>query len=84
MISCLGSKRDKAFLSMLYQTGARISEIGNLRMKDVNACENGYLINITISKTKERTPIVFEETYYISRWLTEHPFKNNPEDTLFY
>jgi len=83
IISALPDVKYKAFFTILYQTGARISEIANLKLKDVIPNNDGFLINITISKTLPRTPLVFENLTYISQWLSNHPFKDNPESYLF-
>jgi integrase len=47
--------RDKAFISMLYELGARIGEIGNLRVKDVVKDKYSFIVNLR-GKTGQRTP----------------------------
>ncbi len=38
--------RDKAFICMLYELGARISELGNLEIKGVSKDKYTYLIDV--------------------------------------
>lgn len=82
MIDAAEHPRDKAFISILTESGARIAEIGNLRIKDVYQDEFSYLIHIK-GKTGERTDRVFYSDSYIALWLNIHPFKNNPEAPLW-
>ena len=70
--------RDKAFISMLYELGARIGEIGNLRIKDITRDEYSYLVDLN-GKTGRRTPRIVMSDPYITTWLNQHPLKNDPE-----
>ena len=74
--------RDKAFMSILTESGARIGEIGNLRIKDVYQDEFSYLIHIK-GKTGERTDRVYYSDNYIAGWLNIHPIKDNPDAPLW-
>ncbi len=74
--------RDKAFISILTESGARIAEIGNLRIKDVYQDDFSYLIHIK-GKTGERTDRVYYSDSDISNWLNIHPLRNNPEAPLW-
>ncbi|HIH69355.1 MAG TPA: tyrosine-type recombinase/integrase [Methermicoccus shengliensis] len=51
--ACLNS-RDRAFLSLLYETGARIGEIASMRIKDVLFDEYGAVIWLPKSKNPEK------------------------------
>ena len=70
--------RDRAFISMLYELGARIGEIGNLRIKDITRDEHSYLVDLN-GKTGRRTPRIVMSDPYITTWLNQHPLKNDPE-----
>ena len=70
--------RDKAFISMLYELGARIGEIGNLKIKDITRDEYSYLIDLN-GKTGHRTPRIVMSDPHITTWLNQHPFRDNPE-----
>ena len=82
LISSAQSIRDKAFISLLYELGARIGEVGNLNVKDVTRTEYGYLIDLK-GKTGTRTPLVVFSASALSAWLNTHPLKNTPEAPLW-
>jgi len=74
--------RDKAFISMLYELGARIGEIGALRIKDISRDKYSFIIDLT-GKTGHRTPRIVISDPYLSSWLNMHPLKNNPSAPLW-
>jgi len=74
--------RDKAFISMLYELGARIGEIGSLRIKDIKADCGGYLINLE-GKTGQRNPIIIRSAGALTVWLNQHPLRHKPEAPLW-
>jgi integrase/recombinase XerD len=74
--------RDKAFISMLYELGARIGEIGNLKIKDITQDKYSYLIDLT-GKTGHRTPRIVTSSLYLTNWLNSHPLKKDPTAPLW-
>tara|TARA_Y100000034_G_C6891909_1_gene410484 strand:+ start:1270 stop:2496 length:1227 start_codon:yes stop_codon:yes gene_type:complete len=78
LITSAEHPRDKAFISMLYDLGARIGEIGNLKIKDITRDEHSYIIDLN-GKTGHRTPRIVMSDPYITTWLNQHPFKDNQE-----
>jgi integrase len=74
--------RDKAFISLLYELGARISEIGNLRIKDISRDKYSYIIDIS-GKTGHRTPRVIQSDPYLTTWLNMHPMRDDPDAPLW-
>ena len=68
--------RDKCFIAMLYELGARISEIGNLRLKDITKDKYGYIVDLH-GKTGHRTPRIIFADPYVSLWLNEHPLRHD-------
>tara|TARA_Y100000034_G_scaffold19552_1_gene22089 strand:+ start:3357 stop:4589 length:1233 start_codon:yes stop_codon:yes gene_type:complete len=70
--------RDKAFISMLYELGARIGEIGNLKIKDITRDKHSYLVDLN-GKTGHRTPRIIMSDPHITAWLNQHPLKNDSE-----
>lgn len=72
LLSCIGTqtpkeKRDYALLSILYNTGARVQEILNLRVCDVDY-DAPYLVKIMGKGSKERICVIWPET---AKWLKE-------------
>lgn len=78
----------KAAIMVLFDGGARVEELLNLRLKDLtkrkyqnnNEC---FWINIRYSKTFSRTIPLPLSTKYLSQWAAEHPEKSNPEAQIF-
>jgi integrase len=88
LIEACGSARDRALLAVLAATGARISEVCQLRLKDVKL-SNGTGYQMWFGQTKVRG----EERYspkiegafkkYLDDYLAIHPSRNDLETWLF-
>jgi site-specific recombinase XerD len=74
--------RNKAILAVLSESGARIGEIGNLTIGQVNIDTNGTVLNVS-GKTGRRRLRVISATPYILKWLDVHPEKDNPHAPLW-
>ena len=74
--------RDKALINLLWEAGARISEIGNLRVRQVSKVEHGYTLSLH-GKTGQRTPLIIASAPKLTVWLRHHPFANNPDAPLW-
>lgn len=79
--TCMNS-RDRALISLLYESRARIGEIGLVRIKDVSFDEYGAIVWLPKSKTVTRKLRVVYSARYLSEWLSDHPLKN-PESSLW-
>ena len=71
--------RDAAFISLLYELGARISELGNLSYGSISKDEENFYVVDLHGKTGHRTPRVVLADKYITRWLNTHPTKENSD-----
>jgi integrase len=67
--------RDKALIYILYETGARIGELIDLTVGDIEDRKHGKKITITGKTGARRIPLV-ESVPHINNWLNKHP---NPE-----
>jgi len=80
-------QRNKALLMILFDSGARIEELLNVRLKKEHLFwkeEIGcYMIHLEFSKTKRRTISIPLCTDVINKWLEVHPAKKNPQAQLF-
>lgn len=74
--------RDRALISVLTETGARIGEIGGLRICDVYQDEFGFLLHLK-GKTGERDDRVIYSGPSIAEWLNKHPQRDNQSAPLF-
>lgn len=72
LLKVASSHRDRALLSVLWESGARIGEVGNLRLRDVVRAPIGYTLDVT-GKTGTRMPLVVSSAPYLTRWLHVHP-----------
>jgi len=82
MIEVCMNARDRALLSLLYETGARIGEIGSMKIKDVTFDEYGAVVWLPKSKTKRRKLRVVYSSSFLSAWISDHPLKD-PESPLW-
>ena len=71
---------NRALLTILMDTGMRVNELQNIRLKHVITQGEDTLVNIEVSKTKPRTLLLSQisETY-VKKWLAIHPANNHPE-----
>lgn len=64
--------RDRAFIAMLYETGARIGELIDLTVGDIEDHDHGRKVVID-GKTGQRRLPLLEATPAINKWLNDHP-----------
>jgi len=74
--------RDKAFVSLLYESGCRIGELGTLRFRDVHIDEYGAILDVN-GKTGQRTVRVISSTPYLVTWMQNHPRKDDAHAPLW-
>jgi site-specific recombinase XerD/phage FluMu protein Com len=74
--------RDRCLILLLYESGARIGELLNLKIKDIESDEYGAKINL-FGKTGERKIRIIASAPSISNWLLEHPKKEDKNSFLF-
>lgn len=67
--------RDAALIALLWETGARIGELIDLTVGDIEDHENGRKV-VVDGKTGPRRLLLVESVPHLNRWLSDHP---NPE-----
>ncbi len=82
LIEAASHPRDKALVSALWESGARVSEIGTLRLKNVQFDRHGSVITVC-GKTGSRKIRLVTSTPYLSTWINCHPTKTDPESPLW-
>jgi integrase/recombinase XerD len=82
LVNAMHSPRDKAFIITLYESGARIGELGSMHLRDVKF-EEGYTALTLRGKTGTRRVIVVAATPYLAIWMQNHPLKEDPEAPLW-
>ena len=76
------SIRDKAFLSTLHETGARIEEILTMNVGSIQKENNIAKVKLR-GKTGERDVLVVSCVPHLFKYLSEHPFKDEPKKHLW-
>lgn len=82
LLNICHNTRDKALISILWESGCRVSEVGNLQIKHVTKIQYGYSIDVN-GKTGQRNPMIISSAPYLTQWLANHPFRDNPEAPLW-
>lgn len=76
------SIRDKAMISLLYESGARVGEIEKLKIRDIKNHTYGFHVTLN-GKTGKRQVVIHQCQDVLKMWLNAHPENNNPESPLF-
>jgi integrase/recombinase XerD len=74
--------RDKALVLILYESGCRIGEFLNMKIKDIAFDSYGCYILVS-GKTGWRRVRIIEYSKELLNWLDSHPFKNYPESYVW-
>ncbi len=74
--------RDKALVAVLWESGARVGEIGNLTLSRVSFDKHGAVFSVS-GKTGSRKIRLIFSVPYLSTWINSHPFKDNPQSPLW-
>ena len=82
MIKACYTVRDKALISVLWESGCRAGELLGMKIKNVQFDEKGAVI-IVHGKTGSRRLRLVSSVPHLSNWLEHHPLKNNPEAPLW-
>ena len=82
MINAAEHPRDKALISLLYESGCRIGELMSLRMKHISFDEYGAKI-IVDGKTGMRRIRIITSVPLLSVWLENHPKRGDPDAPLW-
>ena len=82
LLDACGNQRDKAIIDVALDGGIRPGELLTLRIKNVTQDKKGYVINVE-GKTGVRAVRLIQSTANLARWISEHPFKENPNAPLW-
>lgn len=75
--------RDKALISLLYESGARLGEIIALKIKHIEFNEHGAYVHFPQGKTGGRKILVVFSSMYLNEWLITHPERHNRDSWLW-
>jgi integrase len=76
LIDCVDSVRDKALISVLYESGCRIGEILNVKFGDIKFNDYGAVM-LTNGKTGPRRVRLVSSVPRLSNWVEHHPIKRS-------
>ncbi len=83
MIDAALNPRDKAIISLLYESGARRGELLSLQLKHITPHDKGFYIHFPQGKTGARKILVVYSAMFINQWLTVHPTRDKRETYFF-
>jgi integrase len=83
LIQTASNPRDKAFISVLYESGCRIGEIMNIKRKNVSFDKYGAQVIVPEGKTGPRRIRLIQSISYLEAWLGCHPRRDDPEAPLW-
>lgn len=82
MIDSARHPRDKAIVATLYDSGARIAEIGTAKIKHIQFDQYGAVLMVNGKTGMRRVRLIFSVPY-LSAWLDIHPDKDNPDAPIW-
>ncbi len=82
MIGAVDHPRDRGILALSFDSGARMGEVLNLRIGDVQL-EREFGSIVLRGKTGGRTVRITRSVPYLRTWLAMHPDSGNPEARLW-
>jgi integrase/recombinase XerD len=82
LVDATENPRDRALLLTDYESGCRIGEILNLRIRNVNLDQYGAIL-IVDGKTGPRRVRVIVAGSALTQWLSIHPFRNDKNSPLW-
>lgn len=78
LFSNLKTVKDRALFTTLYESGCRIDEFLNMKIKDIEPHEHGILVNVS-GKTGNRELLLISCVQDLNAWLEIHPKRNEPD-----
>lgn len=82
LLAAATCSRDRALLATTWDTGARIGEIGGLRIGDLTFSDQETVLDLR-GKTGARTVLAVECTSHLLNWLQNHPRRGDPGAALW-
>lgn len=82
LIAASDHPRNKALISLLYESGCRVGEIASLQVNNIAFDEKGAVLNV-LGKTGSRRIRIVSSVPYLLAWINSHPMRNNPKAPLW-
>ena len=82
LINAASSVKTRAVVSLMYELGARVGELGTMRVGSVSRDEYSFICDLN-GKTGPRSVRAILSASALANWLNQHPMKNNPDAPLW-
>jgi len=82
MIDACNLLRDKALITMAWDSGARSGEIRELTVGDVGDHAHGMSVTFD-GKTGQRSVVLIPSVPHVRQWLSNHPRRDDPDAPLW-
>jgi len=82
LLESANHNRDQALISLLWETGARIGELIDLKIGDLEDHKHGFEVVIS-GKTGPRQLLLISSVPYLKSWLNSHPHKEDQDAWLW-
>ena len=83
MVDACNQPRDRALVSLLYDSGCRISEILTLRIEDLMFDSYGLVLMVAGKTGPRRVRVVGDSIPYLRQWLEVHPSGRDRSSYVF-
>ena len=83
MIAAATTSRDRAILSVLYEGGLRIGELGSMTWNDVHFTDVNVTLNTDAKTAKPRFIPLYTSKPYLIQWKNDYPLKIEPSSFVF-
>ncbi|MEA5036854.1 Tyrosine recombinase XerC [bioreactor metagenome] len=83
IIGAANNSRDRALISLLYEGGFRIGEVGNLTWKQVEFTDWNVTVNTAEKTGKPRYVPLAASRSYLAQWKNDYPLPITPSNYVF-
>jgi len=83
MIRHARTPRDKAMISFLYESGARVGEMLSMHNRHLEFTATCVKATLPVSKTQPRIIPLVACTKHLATWINYHPLKDDPDAPLW-
>ncbi len=82
LVDTASTQRDKAIIFTLYESGARIGELAEAKIRHFVTDEHGSVLTLD-GKTGMRRVRLFASDPYLRAWLNIHPHRDDPDAPIW-
>lgn len=83
LIKACDNSRDKAIVSLLFDSGIRVGELLTLRIKDTEWDDYGMKITVSGKTGVRKVRVLGDSVSHMREWLNVHPYGLNSEAWMF-